>query len=89
MSARLRMAIAGTVVAWLPFLAVFAVTMLATALGCRLDAAAPCRLLGRDVGRLLAAGLELGWLLAVTVPFMIVSLFGWAAWGFKRWRARR
>lgn len=89
MSPRLRMAIAGTVVAWLPFLAVLAVTILATALGCTLEAAAPCRLWGRDISRALAAGLDLGWLLAVTFPLMIVSLFGWAGWGFKRWRARR
>ena len=89
MSARLRMAIAATVVAWLPFLVVLAVTILATALGCALEAAAPCRLLGRDVGRLLRAGLELGWLLGVTFPFMIVSIFGWAGWGFRRWQARR
>ncbi len=89
MSARTRLAIAGTVVAWLPFLAVLAVTLLATALGCALEAAAPCRLLGRDVGFVLRAALDLGWLLAVTFPFMVVSIFGWAGWGFRRWQARR
>ncbi len=89
MSARLRLAIAATALAWLPFLAVLAVTLLATALGCALEGAAPCRLLGRDVAGALKAGLELGWLLAVTFPFMVVSIFGWAGWGFRRWQARR
>ncbi|MFL1463836.1 hypothetical protein ACI6QG_16625 [Roseococcus sp. DSY-14] len=91
MSARLALAILGTVLAWLPFLGVLLSSLIADALGCTLNEAAahPCIVLGVDIGGALVTGFVLGWLMLVTWPVMMASLVGWPIWAFRRWWARR
>jgi len=88
---RLRLAIIGTVLVWLPFLLLALSLILSDALGCRVDAAAtyPCPVLGADIGGLLGAGFMMGLLLMGTWPLMVFSLIGWGLWGARRLWARR
>lgn len=91
MRGRLLLAVIGTVLAWLPFLCVLLSSAIASALGCTLNEAGahPCFVLGVDIGEALVTGFVMGWLMLVTFPLMIISLLGWAGWGFRRWWARR
>lgn len=84
-----------TAVAWAPFFSVLVAGLTATAFGCTLNEgnAHPCVVAGIDLGDTLYAMGVMGWLMLVTVPFMLLTLVVWAALAIvfisRRIQARR
>ena len=72
--------IIATVLAWLPAACLAATVLVTVATGCRVDEGSvhACVVAGHDIGDALYAGLLTVWLVALAVPFMIVTGVLWA-----------
>lgn len=94
--ARRLIVVLSAVLALAPFAAIMATALVAAALGCQLNEAAPapCYAFGTDIGGLMTGFLVTGGLVQVTIPILIAILALWAliegiAWLWRRIRGRR
>lgn len=74
-----------------PFAAIMLIALLAAALGCQLNEAAPgpCVVYGADVGSLLSGMLVTGGLVQITIPILIALLAAWLVIEGVGWIVRR
>lgn len=80
-----------TLLAWLPMLCVFFAAGFADWAGCQVNegGGTPCIVGGHHWGPFLTSMFVMGWLMLVTLPFMLASLVAWAIVLLRWWRQRR
>ncbi len=80
-----------TLLAWLPMLSVLLSAVLADWAGCHVDegGGTPCLIGDADWGPFLTSLFVMGWLMLVTLPFMLASLVAWAIVLVRWFRQRR
>ena len=80
-----------TLVSWLPILSVLLASGVADLAGCQVNEAGgqPCVIGGSDWGPTLTGLFVMGWLMLLTLPFMLVSLVVWPVILVRWWRQRR